>query len=159
MTHPSSSICAPCIVGAGIIANRTDIQRLLCDLGQVQYFDVLEGEIGAKGVGYIMEVFADPNSATVAIGRTLYINVQSFDYLKVSTSLEDRVIFDLVRDSRILRLVPTHVEGEFDPVSMQDFNALEAAVADILAASLDAHLDNCESWQALDFLNRRRDIC
>ena len=161
MTPSDSATCAPCIVGAGIVANRTDIQRLLCDLGQVQYFDLIEGEVGARGTGYIMEVFADGTSATMAIGHTLYINVNSFDYLEVNTGTDGRVSYDLVQDSRVLRLVPVLVGGgeELEHLSLQDFQALEAAVADVLAASLEAQMDRCDVWQELGFGDRPRDFC
>ena len=149
MTQSSPPPCAPCIVGSGIIVNRSDIYRLLCDLGQVRYFDIVDESVMANGTGYIMEVFADPQCATVAIGRTLYVNVCSFDYLKLHTDLEQQVTFDLVQDSRILRLMPITTSMEAERLSAQDSHALEAAVAEVLAASFDAHADN-QDWLELD---------
>ncbi|MEM9567668.1 MAG: hypothetical protein AAF974_05120 [Cyanobacteria bacterium P01_E01_bin.34] len=154
MTQSSSSACAPCIVGSGIIVNRANIHRLLCDLGQVRYFDIVDGSVVTDGTGYIMEVFSDPQCATVAIGRTLYVNVCSFDYLQLHTDLEQQVTFDLVQDNRTLRLMPISTSMDSERLSSQDAHALEAAVAEVLAASFDAHADNCNDWVELDKQDR-----
>ena len=153
MTQSSSSSCAPCIVSSGIVVNRCDMHRLLCDLGQVRYFDVVDGNVVSSGTGYIMEVFSDPQCATIAIGRTLYINVCSFDYLQLSTDLEQQVTFDLVQESRILRLMPISSSIDSELLTNQDAHALEEAVAEVLAASFDAHADNCNDWREFDRLD------
>ncbi len=154
MTQSSSPTCAPCIVSSGIVVNRCDIHRLLCDLGQVRYFDVVDDAVVTSGTGYIMEVFSDSQCATVAIGRTLYINVCSFDYLQLSTDLEQQVTFDLVQESRTLRLMPISSSIDGDLLSNHDAHALEEAVAEVLAASFDAHADNCNDWREFDKQDR-----
>lgn len=51
---------APCIVDSGTIVNIQDMQRLLSDLGRVQYIHLQDGLTTSQGEGYILEVFADP---------------------------------------------------------------------------------------------------
>lgn len=71
---------APCIVDNGILVNKRDIYRLLSDLGRVRYFDIVEGQVQRQGEGYVMEVFQDATAATLVANRSLYLNLNSFDY-------------------------------------------------------------------------------
>ncbi|MGQ9837562.1 MAG: hypothetical protein ACUVRV_06270 [Cyanobacteriota bacterium] len=145
--------CAPCIVDAGTLVSKPDIYRLLADLGHVRYFDIVDGRVRKQGEGYVMEVFQDPTAATLVVNRSLYLNLDSFDYAclrdpssmspagpEESTEVTEPdtdqagVVIDLVQDSRILRLVPLS-----DPLSdpaqlLEDTHALRAAAVDVLAA-------------------------
>lgn len=145
--------CAPCIVDAGTLVNKRDIYRLLADLGHVRYFDIVDGQVRKQGEGYVMEVFQDPTAATLVVNRSLYLNLDSFDYacLRDPSSIgpaqlggsteatspdtnQPAVVIDLVQDSRILRLVPLS-DPLSDPVQLlKDTQALRAAAVDVLAA-------------------------
>ncbi|MEN9203456.1 MAG: hypothetical protein Q6K80_07265 [Thermostichus sp. DG_1_6_bins_120] len=136
--------CAPCIVDTGILVSKRDIYRLLADLGRVLYFDIVDGFVRKQGEGYVMEVFQDPAAATLVVNRSLYLNLESFDYvcLRDPSVLEaahpdgdePSVVIDLVQENRILRLVPLS-----DPLSdpfhlLADTEALRAAAVDVWVA-------------------------
>ncbi|MEB3357391.1 MAG: hypothetical protein VKK04_11750 [Synechococcales bacterium] len=132
---------APCIVDTGIVVNKQDMQRLLADLGAVRYVYTQDETVLAQGEGYVVEVFADPQQATLVTNQTLYLNVYSFDYLELSRSLEQEACFDLVQDSRQLRLIP--LSNPLKERSDRTLNvaALEAVVAEVLSANLDVKMD------------------
>ncbi len=96
---------APCIVGRGIILHPRDMACLLEDLGRVQYRFRDGNQTLEEGEGYIFEVFADPQRATVVANRSLFLNLSSFDWLEVSRDA-DSSRFDLVQESRRLELIP-----------------------------------------------------
>ncbi|MGY2716960.1 hypothetical protein ACVW0Q_000271 [Thermostichus sp. MS-CIW-21] len=136
--------CAPCIVDSGILVNKRDIYRLLADLGRVRYFDIVDGRVRKQGEGYVMEVFQDATAATLVANRSLYLNLNSFDYACLRdpspsevAGLEGErpsVVIDLVQESRILRLVPLS-DPLSDPAQLwADTQALRAAAADALGA-------------------------
>jgi hypothetical protein len=132
---------APCLVDTGVVINKSDMLRLLQDLGQVRYFHLQDDDILSEGHGFVMEVFADFQQATLVANHTLYINVYSFDCLEMGKGDANQSHFDLVQDNRRLRLVPLS-----DPVQEQiarsvNAAAFEAMVADALSASWDACLD------------------
>lgn len=95
-----------CIVDEGVLVNRRDIVRILRDLGQVCYQDVVDGSVRRQGEGIIVEVAANDHAATVVVNKRLYLNVQAFDYLKLSCDDTGETILDLVCDRRSLRLLP-----------------------------------------------------
>ncbi|MEM6447666.1 MAG: hypothetical protein AAF704_14050 [Cyanobacteria bacterium P01_D01_bin.123] len=107
MSQSSPTAKAPCIVDVGTVVYRPDIYRLLADLNYVQYFDLEDGDVRAEGEGYVMEVFANARSATLVASQKLYINLCSFDYLKLDATSGSQAVFDLVRDDRVLRLIPS----------------------------------------------------
>jgi hypothetical protein len=158
MSHDQRSgntkLPAPCIVEAGIIVSKQDMQRLLADLGRVRYRytqdDYLEGEavtqrLLAEDEGYVLEVFADLTSSTIVANRTLYINVQSFDYLELSRSPEQEPCFDLVQDSLRLRLMPLSNPIQDQKARTLSAAALEAVVAEVLSAGWDVEIDGEEN--------------
>ncbi|NJL98041.1 MAG: RNA-binding protein [Synechococcaceae cyanobacterium SM2_3_2] len=142
---PKSSL-SPCVVDTGILVSKRDVYRVLSDLGHVRYVDILDGDVVSQGEGYVMEVYEDPQSATIVLNRTLYLNVCSFDYLKfglentdltLPVSQKPQSILDLVQEQRILRLMPLS-----DPLSdrlqvLEDSRALKEAVADAMASGWD----------------------
>ena len=142
---PKSSL-SPCVVDTGILVSKRDVYRVLSDLGHVRYVDILDGEVVSQGEGYVMEVYEDPQSATIVLNRTLYLNICSFDYLKFGLEDPDQSlplpqkpqsILDLVQEQRILRLMPLS-----DPLSdrlqvLEDSRALKEAVADAMASGWD----------------------
>ena len=144
MSHPQSQhqIPAPCIIDTGIIVNKQDMGRLLTDLGRVRYIHTLDGKLQNEGEGYVLEVFADPQRSTLIANHTLYLNVQSFDYLQLNQSPEKQVYFDLIQDNRQLRIIP--LSNPLQEQSTQQFNAeaLEAMVTQVLSAKWDVQIDD-----------------
>ncbi|MEA5536497.1 hypothetical protein [Crocosphaera sp. XPORK-15E] len=141
--HTSQPFPAPCIIDFGIIINAEDIKRILNDLGRVRYIHTLDGQLQSEGEGWIVEVFSDPHQATIVANRSLYLNVQSFDYLQLQQSDTQTAYFDLIQDNRRLRLIPvTHSSPIPDSNSNLDAAALEAMVTQVLAAKWDMQLDD-----------------
>jgi hypothetical protein len=89
--------------------------RLLEDLGRVRYEEIRQGQVHRQGEGYVMEVYCDSACATMVVNRTLYLNVNSFDYLELDTPDDERPRFNLMLDGRILRLTPLS-----DPISERE---------------------------------------
>jgi len=122
--------------------NKSDMLRLLQDLGQVRYQHFQDGELLTEGGGFVMEVFTDGQQATLVANHTLYLNVCSFDFLEMGKVNVDQSYFDLVQDNRRLRLLPI-----YDPVQDQiaqsaSTAAFEAMVVDALTARWDACIDD-----------------
>lgn len=149
MSHDPSSrnsrLPAPCIIDNGTIVDKLDMQRILTDLNRVRYIHTHDGTVSSEGKGCILEVFADPRRATLVANHALYINVQSFDYLQLARS-EEGAIFDLIQDSRQLRLIP--LSNPLEDQTNGGINAaeLEAMVAEVLSASLDVQIDDEEHF-------------
>ena len=133
---------APCLVDTGMVVNKADMLRLLQDLGQVSYSHLEDDVVLSADQGLIMEVFADPQQATLVANHTLYINVHSFDYLEMGKTSGQQSHFDLVQDNRRLRLVPLSDPMKEHMTRTVNTAALEAMVADALSASWDACLDD-----------------
>ncbi len=133
---------APCLVDNGIVVNKADMLRLLNDLGQVNYSDIQDGTVMSQGTGYIMDVFADPTMATMVANQSLYLNVHSFDCLELEQLPNQKTCFNLVRDDRRLRLLPTTTPLHQQATRHLNVTALEAMVAEALSAQLDACLDD-----------------
>lgn len=120
MKKQQSSCTSPCIVDVGIVVNKQDMLRVLEDLGRVQYFDIFDNQVRRQGEAYVMEVFCDPACATMIANRTIYLNVNSFDYLQLDWPTGERPRFDLVQEDRVVRLVPST-----DPLEERDFEEQE----------------------------------
>ena len=132
------SVPAPCLVDSGVVVNKSDMLRLLQDLGQVRYRHFQDGALLTEGG----EVFADTQQATLVANHTLYLNVYSFDFLEMGKIDAEQTYFDLVQDNRRLRLLPI-----YDPVQDQiaqsaSTAAFEAMVVDALSARWDACIDD-----------------
>lgn len=140
--HLSHPLPAPCIIDCGIIINPEDMRRLLNDLGRVRYIHTIDGKVQSEGEGWIVEVFEDPTQATLVANHLIYINVQSFDYLKLG-STEGETYFDLIQDMRSLRLIPlSNSLRELDETDQWDADTLEAMVTQVLAAKWDMQIDD-----------------
>lgn len=141
--HTSHPLPAPCIIDFGTIINNDDIRRILSDLGRVHYIHTIDEQVQSEGEGWIVEVFCDPQQATIVANNSLYLNVQSFDYLQLYRSPTQETYFDLMQDHRCLRLIPiTHSTQTPELDSNLDAAALEAMVTQVLAAKWDVQLDN-----------------
>ncbi|WOD39454.1 hypothetical protein [Nodosilinea sp. E11] len=136
------SVPAPCLIDSGVVVNKTDMLRLLQDLGQVKYCHFQDNVFVSEGQGLIMEVFADSQQATLVANHTLYINVYSFDFLEMGKTDTDNSHFDLVQDNRRLRLIPLSDPMHEHITRSVNTATLEAMVADALSASWDACLDD-----------------
>jgi hypothetical protein len=138
--HP---LPAPCIIDSGTIVNKDDIRRLLNDLGHVHYIHSLDGQIQNEGEGWILEVFCDPHQSTLVANHTLYINIQSFDYLHLQQSPTQETYFDLIQDNRQLRLIPlSNCLQDQEITPNLDVATLEAMVTQVLSAKWDVQIDD-----------------
>ncbi|MFM2431121.1 MAG: hypothetical protein RLZZ511_2334 [Cyanobacteriota bacterium] len=135
-------IPAPCLIETGTIVDKRDMQRLLADLSRVRYAQLRDGQIVREGEGCILEVFADHSGSTLIANHTLYLNVNSFDYLEMHCLPDGQSYFDLMQDDRHLRLTPLSNPLQSRPVRPINSAALEAVVADVLSASWDAQIDD-----------------
>lgn len=146
--HPGSiqRSPAPCIVDTGTVINKQDIHRLLNDIGRVRYIHTQDGVLENEGDGCVLEVFSDPSRATLVANHAMYLNVQSFDYLELGLTEAAQPYFDLVQDTRVLRLIP--LTNPLMEEHADDLNAaaLEAVVAEVLAAGWDAQIDDDDSF-------------
>lgn len=140
--HREPTIPAPCIVDAGIIVNKDDIKRLLGDLGHVRYIHTLDSKICGEGEGWILEIFNDPQQATLIANHNLYLNVQSFDFLKLYQTEKKETYFDLVQDKRQLRLIPIATNPMDQELNKNiDENIIEQIMKEVISARFDAGLD------------------
>lgn len=137
---------APCIIDSGTVINKRDMQRLLVDLSRVRYIHLRDGVPISEGEGCVLEVFADPERSTLIANHALYLNVYSFDYLQLGQSPENESWFDLMQDDRQLRLIP--LSNPLDDQQSRSLNvaALEAMVAEVLAAGWDVQIDDEEHF-------------
>lgn len=142
----NSSLPAPCIINTGVIVNKRDIQRLLSDLSRVRYLHIEDDKVHGEGEGYIQEVFADPYRSTIIANHTLYLNVHSFDYLHLQQSPHQESYFDLVQDHRLLRLIPLSNPLQEQSIHSLNAAALEAMMAEVLAAGWDVQRDSGENF-------------
>ena len=140
----SSSRVAPCIVDRGIICQKQDIQRLLSDLTWVSYTELHDGEVITQGEGCVKQIFIDDSGSTLIANRSLYINLQSFDYMELKTA-DGESNFDLIQDNRCLRIVPMANPNYYSGSPAIDSATLEVMMAEVLSANLDAQLDDDNS--------------
>ena len=149
MSHDQSSrdirLPAPCIIDVGTIVDKRDMHRLLTDLNRVRYIHTQDGAITSQGEGCLLEVFANAQRATLIANHALYINVHSFDYLELSQSSEQETYFDLIQDSRQLRLIPLSNPLQHPGRSI-NAAALESMVAEVLSAGWDVQIDDDDAF-------------
>jgi hypothetical protein len=117
------------IVNNGIVYNKKDMLMLIRDLGKVSYFEIVDGKVTTKGKGYILRVCANSEEPTLFLAGRIYINVGSFNYLKLKKIKDsDNTLFEMVSDERIVKLVPDLSEKPLFPaedMSPQNFIELE----------------------------------
>lgn len=139
----SKRLPAPCIVNNGTLVNQLDMQKLLNDLTRVRYIYIEDEKQQSEGVGYLKEVFSDPHRSTLIANCIIYLNLDSFDYLQLQQSASGESYFDLVQSDRKLRLIPLSNPLK-TPTSDRrlDAAAIEAMMAEVLAASWDVQIDD-----------------
>ena len=136
---------APCVIESGILVNKEDIKRLINDLTQVRYIHDIDGIVQNQGQGWILEVFNDPNQATIVVNNSLYINIQSFDYLKLNQVSPYETYFDLIQENRTLRLIPmaTASQEQQNQVSKNlGFDNLDDMLGEVFSAKWDVQADD-----------------
>lgn len=133
---------APCIIDTGIIVNKRDMRMLLADLGHVRYVHTQDGQQQSAGEGYVLEVFADRDRSTLVANHALYLNVYSFDYLELNSSPDQETFFDLIQDTRKLRLIPLSnpLQNQFS--RSLDTSALDSVVTQVLSSDWDAQIED-----------------
>jgi len=97
---------APCIVSEGTLFNKRDMMRVLETIESVTYFDIIDDQVISKGNGIVLKVFASKDNATLIVNGSLFINVFSFDYLHFTCNKQEETVVELIKESRILRLIP-----------------------------------------------------
>jgi hypothetical protein len=131
------------VIESGILVNKEDIKRLINDLTHVRYIHTLDGKTQNQGKGWILEVFNDPCQATVVVNSSLYINIQSFDYLQITQVSPQETYFDLIQDSRQLRLIPLITTNQDQqPCKSFSVDNLEIMLNDVLSAKWDVQFDD-----------------
>jgi hypothetical protein len=118
------------------------MRRLLADLGRVRYLHIQEGKIKSEGEGDVVEVIANPSQSTIVANQALYLNVYSFDYVELQQSPQQETYFDLIQDSRCLRLIP--LSTPMQERAARNFNetALEVMMDQVFSARWDAESDD-----------------
>ncbi len=147
MNHQTNNcqLPAPCIIESGILVNKEDIKRLINDLTQVRYIHDIDGIVQNQGQGWILEVFNDPSQATIVVNNSLYINIQSFDYLKLNQVSPYETYFDLIQDNRTLRLIPmaTATQEQQNQASKNlGFDNLDDMLGEVFSAKWDVQADD-----------------
>lgn len=142
--HRLNPLPAPCIVDRGIVVDREDIRRLLKDLCQVRYVHLIDNQVQSEGKGIIKEIFSDPYQSTLIANNNLYINLQSFDYLKLSKSTDNNSSLILIQENRQLHLIPESPSLNNRMVRNEMISAatIEEMVTEALSARLDVQLDD-----------------
>jgi len=145
---PDTKIPAPCIVNTGIVVNKLDIRRLLNDLGRVHYIYTQDHKLLSEGDGDVIEVFANSRRATLVTNNSLYLNVDSFDYLELKQSPQPETYFDLIQEQMCLRLIPLSTPLQERRNRQFNFTVIEAMMDQVLAARWDAEIDDdcCDSF-------------
>ncbi len=136
---------APCLVDTGMLIDKRDMHRLLGDLGRVHYIFFQDGGVVSQGDGAVVEVFCEGHSATMVTNGSLYLNVMSFDCLKLGRSPEGS-FFDLIMDDRMLRLIPVMELLGTQRVSGLDRAALDAVVADVLSGGWENGIEDDDDF-------------
>ncbi len=134
---------APCLIDSGTIINKDDMKRLLNDLCRVHYIHTIDGRIQSENEGLIIEIFSHANQATMIANHSVYLNLESFDYLELNETDDLQCCFDLIQDNRRLRLIPlsNYLKAE-EHIKNIDADAFEAMMAEVLSAKLDVDFDD-----------------
>lgn len=110
------------IVNNGIVYNKRDILLLMRDLGNVTYLEISGGKVANKGKGYVMRVCANSEEPTLFLGGRIYINVGSFNYLKLSKIKgQENTLFELIKEDRVIQIIPDDANRSFPSTSKETF--------------------------------------
>lgn len=101
------------IVNNGIIYSKREISKLLWDLSFVAYYEVSKGKVVNKGRGFIMRVSANNTDPTLFLNGRIYINTNSFDYMKVKSAGKNLTMYELYGDDRVMKIIPDLKKNQF----------------------------------------------
>jgi hypothetical protein len=96
---------APCIINEGTLVNKRDMLRMLETLDGVEYRWAVEDQEISAGEALVTQVFAGRSTATLLANNCLFINVNSFDYLRFWRD-GDKTRVELHQGSALLTLTP-----------------------------------------------------
>lgn len=103
----------PCIINEGTVFRKKDMLRALETLDTIRYEQIVDSQTMSSGEATIAGIFASRHAATLLVNAFLYININSFDYLRFYLNGEGRTVVELAGDSMTLKL--TAIEGEATP--------------------------------------------
>jgi hypothetical protein len=96
---------APCIINEGTVVNKRDMLRVLETLDGVEYRWAVEDQQMSTGEALVTQVFAGRATSTLLANNCLFLNVNSFDYLRFfRDGAKTRI--ELHQGSAILTLTP-----------------------------------------------------
>ncbi|MEM1370341.1 MAG: hypothetical protein AAGG02_20530 [Cyanobacteria bacterium P01_H01_bin.15] len=134
---------APCFINSGTLINKDDMRRVLSDIVRVRYLHILDNRILSEGEGWLLEVFSDPHQGTIVANGSLYLNVQSFDYLRLQVVSPQETHLDLIQDNRQLRLIPlTNTEQDVEGTPRCDDSTIDWMISQALSARWDVQFDD-----------------
>lgn len=113
MSEDTPKSVPPVIINEGTIFRKKDMLRTLETLDTIRYEQVVDGQMIACGQAVIAGIFASRNSATLLVNAYLYLNINSFDYLRFFINRSGETVVELSGESMMLRL--TAVESEATP--------------------------------------------
>jgi hypothetical protein len=94
-----------------------DIYHAVSTLNEVDYEYYVSGKKIASGTGWVITIGLSPDdSATIVMGKMIYINPRSFDYGEFAEIEGGRVQLRLFADDTELRLISKESEGEAPPI-------------------------------------------
>ena len=132
-----------CLVDSGIIYSKRDMIRILRDLDRVEYVDLIGSSCVAKGEGYVVEVYANSFDSTLVFNNKLHINVNGFDFLKISTQPEKYL--ELASGHRMIKLKPlTNILQERQSEIEEEIDEQRIAIASQLACDNEVDLNYLE---------------
>ena len=132
-----------CLVEQGIIYSKRDMVRILRDLDRVLYVDLIDNASVANGEGYVVEVYANGFDSTLVFNNRLHINVNSFDFLKISSQPEKAV--ELISGHRVIKLKPlTNILQANQSRIEEEIDEQRIAIASQLALDDEVNLNYLE---------------
>ena len=132
-----------CLVESGIIYSKRDMIRILRDLDRVLYVDLIDNASVANGEGYVVEVYANSFDSTLVFNNKLHVNVNSFDFLKITSQPEKLV--ELVSGHRVIKLKPlTNILLTNQSQIEEEIDEQRVAIASQLACDNEVDLNYLE---------------
>lgn len=129
-----------CLVEYGTIYSKRDMIRILRDLDRIEYFDLIDNAVVAKGEGYVIEVYANSQDSTLIFNNKLHINVNGFDFLRIKSDPNKEV--ELFSGHRIIKLKPlTNVLKERQSVIEEEIDEQRIALASQFACDNEVDLN------------------
>ena len=120
--------------------------RVLRGLDRVEYVDLVDSSTVAKGEGYIVEVYANSFDSTIVFNHKLHINVNGFDFLKISSNPERSI--ELISGQRIIKLKPlTNILKVNQAAIEEEIDEQRVVLASQLACDNEVDIDHFAEQQ------------